>query len=110
MVSAEHVVAAVAHALRECPLEGLVGLYATHAARAAPARAPPRPAPAAPRWAAPPPADPAAPRLAAPPAAPSSPPVSAPRAAWPVELPDTCIASCRHSCWSRVTNCARELP
>src|SRR5262245_62936135 len=41
MVSAEHVVAAVAHALRECPLEGLVGLYATHGARAEPAGCPP---------------------------------------------------------------------
>src|SRR5262245_64543899 len=66
--------------------------------------------PAAPPIAAPRPAEPAAAPIAAPPAAPSSPPASAPRAACPVELPDTCIASCRHSCWSRVTNCALELP
>src|SRR5262249_53512900 len=74
--------------------------------RTVPAPIPPVAAPiAAPR-----PAEPAAAPIAAPAAAPISPPPTAPRAACPVEEPDTCIASCRHSCSSRVMNCARELP
>src|SRR6516165_10440383 len=70
---------------------------------------PPRPPTAAPARA-PRPALPAAAPIPAPAAAPSRPPARAPCVACPVVDPDTCIAGCRHSAWSRVTNCARELP
>src|SRR5262249_22517585 len=66
--------------------------------------------PAAPPMAAPRPGLPAAAPIAAPAAAPRRPPAMAPCAACVVVPPEACVASSRHSAWSRVTYCARELP